>query len=162
GFCTDRLASVFRRGQEPFVAPSGGRMDEIVQAVRACPSGALSFAIDGIELRDTVDHAGAREPAIGVSKDGPYRVTGAIPLTAGDGGEVERNQGASREHYALCRCGRSLNKPFCSGMHWYTDFKDPVSDPEHVPTIFEWVGGLPALNTMTRIFYAKYVPQEPL
>ena len=32
---------------EPFVAPSGGRMDEIIRAVRDCPSGALSYAIDG-------------------------------------------------------------------------------------------------------------------
>ena len=47
GFCTDRLASVFRAGTEPFVAPSGGRMDEIIRAVRDCPSGALSYAIDG-------------------------------------------------------------------------------------------------------------------
>jgi hypothetical protein len=29
GFCTDRLSSVFRAGEEPFVTPSGGRMDEI-------------------------------------------------------------------------------------------------------------------------------------
>ena len=27
GFCTDRLASVFHVGQEPFVTPSGGRFD---------------------------------------------------------------------------------------------------------------------------------------
>ena len=52
GFCTDRLATVFRAGQEPFVAPSGGRMDEIIRAVRDCPSGALSYALDGVEARD--------------------------------------------------------------------------------------------------------------
>ena len=46
GYCTDRLATVFRAGQEPFVAPSGGRMDEIIRAVRDCPSGALSFGVD--------------------------------------------------------------------------------------------------------------------
>ena len=42
GFCTDRLSAVFRTDAEPFVAPSGGRMDEIIRAVRDCPSGALS------------------------------------------------------------------------------------------------------------------------
>jgi truncated hemoglobin YjbI len=47
-------------------------------------------------------------------------------------------------------------------MHWYVDFKDPVREPEHEPTIFEWAGGLPALTRMTRIFYEKYVPQDPL
>jgi len=30
------------------------------------------------------------------------------------------------------------------------------------PTLYEWAGGLEALNRMTRIFYGKYVPEEPL
>ena len=52
----------------------------IIRAVRACPSGAL-------ELRDRRRRAarrgrpGSRSPAIEVSKDGPYRITGGIPLT---------------------------------------------------------------------------------
>jgi hypothetical protein len=44
-------------------------MDEIIRAVRDCPSGALSFAIDGREAREQVDLP--REPAIEVSRDGP-------------------------------------------------------------------------------------------
>jgi CDGSH-type Zn-finger protein/truncated hemoglobin YjbI len=162
GFCTDRLATVFHSGEEPFVSPSGGRMDEIIRAVRDCPSGALSYAIDGVEARDEVDYHGQREPTIEVSKDGPYRVTGGIPLTDGAGKDEPRNDGASREHYALCRCGHSQNKPFCSGMHWYVDFKDPAPDEDHEPTVFEWAGGLPALTRMTRIFYEKYIPEDPL
>ena len=162
GFCTDRLSTVFRLNTEPFVAPSGGRMDEIVRAVRACPSGALSYAIDGHEARGHVDHGGTRAPAIEVSKDGPFRVTGGIPLLDAEGRDEPRNHGASREHYALCRCGHSQNKPFCSGMHWYVDFKDPVRDPDRVPSVFEWCGGLPALTRMTRLFYEKHVPQDPL
>jgi CDGSH-type Zn-finger protein/truncated hemoglobin YjbI len=162
GFCTDRLASVFRVGQEPFVAPSGGRMDEIIRAVRDCPSGALSYAIDGVEAREEVDRHRRRAPSIEVSRDGPYRITGTVGLIAGDGAQESLPEGASREHYALCRCGHSQNKPFCSGMHWYVEFEDPVPDPDAEPTIFEWAGGLPALTRMTRIFYEKYVPEDPL
>jgi CDGSH-type Zn-finger protein/truncated hemoglobin YjbI len=162
GLCTDRLPVVFRAGQEPFVAPSGGRMDEIIRAVRDCPSGALSYATDGSENRDDADHHNRRNPAIEVSKDGPYRVTGGIRLVGAEGETVSRNEGASREHYALCRCGHSQNKPFCSGMHWYVQFRDPVSDAGQEPTIFEWAGGLPMLTRMTRVFYEKYVPQDPL
>ncbi len=162
GFCSDRLAAVFRAGADPFVAPSGGRMDEIIRAVRDCPSGALSYAIDGVEARDSVDYHGRREPAIEVSRDGPYRITGGIPLTDGRGDEEPRNAGATSEHYALCRCGHSQNKPFCSGMHWRVEFKDPVHDADGRPTIFEWAGGLPALTRMTRIFYERYVPEDPL
>jgi CDGSH-type Zn-finger protein len=162
GLCTDRLATVFRAGQEPFVAPSGARMDEIVSVVRNCPSGALSLAFDGQPAPGQTDWGDTREPAIEVTKDGPYRVTGGIELTDADGTAVPRNDGASLEHYAVCRCGRSQNKPFCSGMHWYIDFKDPVRDPDTTPTLFEWAGGLPALTRMTRIFYEKHVPQDPL
>ncbi len=80
GYCTDRLATVFRLREEPFVHPSGGRMDEIIRAVRDCPSGALSYALDRVEARDAVDHHGRRERVIEVTKDGPYRITGGIAL----------------------------------------------------------------------------------
>ena len=160
GFCTDRLGSVFHAGSEPFVTPAGARTDEIVAAVRACPSGALSFAFDGVEERGTVDLHGTRSPAVEVSKDGPYRITGGLPLTDADGKDIERAEGSSREHYALCRCGQSQNKPFCSGMHWYVGFADPA--PSAQPTLFEWAGGLPALTALTRVFYGKLLPGDPV
>jgi CDGSH-type Zn-finger protein/truncated hemoglobin YjbI len=159
GFCTDRLSSVFHAGGEPFVTAAGGRTDDIVAAVRACPSGALSFALDDVEQRATADFHGTREPAVEVSKDGPYRITGGLALADADGKDVERAQGSSREHYALCRCGHSQNKPFCSGMHWYVDFTDPA--PSARPTLFEWAGGRPAIVALTRAFYVKHMPADP-
>jgi CDGSH-type Zn-finger protein/ferredoxin len=114
GLCTDALPAVFRTRQEPFVDLSGADKDAIIEAVKRCPSGALSYALDGIEHRDQ-----QREPTITVSKDGPYRVTGGIDLR-----DERRAQGASTEHYALCRCGGSTNKPFCDGTHWSNNFHD--------------------------------------
>jgi CDGSH-type Zn-finger protein len=122
GYCTDRLATVFHAGTDPFVTPSGGRMDEIIRAVRDCPSGALSYAIDGREAREQVDFENRRPPSVAVTKDGPYRISGPIRLLGADGMDEGRNQDASNEHYALCRCGHSQNKPFCSGMHWYVEY----------------------------------------
>ena len=40
------------------------------------------------------------------------------------------------------------------------DKAEPQADRE--PTLFEWAGGSPALLRMTRIFYGKYVPEDPL
>jgi CDGSH-type Zn-finger protein/truncated hemoglobin YjbI len=160
GLCTDRLPAVFRTSAEPFVAPSGGRLDEIIRAVRDCPSGALSLALDGEEARLLVDWNGEREPVIEVSLDGPYRVTGGIPLADAAGADIAQAEGSSREHYALCRCGHSRNKPFCSGMHWYAGFRDP--SPAGEPTLFQWAGGLPALTRMTRLLYEKHIPADDL
>jgi len=160
GLCSDRAPTAFRTGAEPFVAPSGARLDELVRAVRDCPSGALSLGFDGEEERDLADWHGTRERAIEVTQDGPYRVTGAIPLTDAAGGDVPRAAGSSREHYALCRCGQSQNKPFCSGMHWYVDFRDPARPAD--PNLLEWAGGLPALTRMTRLLYEKHVPADDL
>ncbi|MCU1648404.1 MAG: hypothetical protein JWN03_8679 [Nocardia sp.] len=141
GFCTDRVPTAFRSAADPFVAASGARADELMAAVRACPSGALGSPQVAFP---------ERAAAIEVSKDGPYRVTGNVPLD----GEVPR------EHYSLCRCGHSRNKPFCSGMHYYVEFQDPPMSAD--PTLYEWAGGLPAITRMTQIFYGKYVPQDEL
>ena len=162
GLCSDRLPTAFRTQAEPFVAPSGARMDELVRAVRDCPSGALSLAFDRVEARDLVDWHDVREQAIEITQDGPYRVTGGLPLIDATGADVPRAALSSREHYALCRCGHSQNKPFCSGMHWYIDFRDPVRRPGAEPTLFEWAGGLPALTRLTRMLYERHVPADDL
>ena len=54
-----------------------------------------------------------------VTDDGPYAVTGGIELVG-----VAFGEGASHEHYTLCRCGASKNKPFCDGSHWQVGFRD--------------------------------------
>ncbi len=114
GFCTGGCPAVWRMGVEPWIDPHGADAERIKQTIDKCPSGALSYEIDG-EVRSDPD----RPAAIRVSKDGPYHVQGGIELQ----GEA-RGAGASLEHYTLCRCGGSKNKPFCDGTHWYIDFKD--------------------------------------
>lgn len=114
GFCTDTLASVFRMKEKPWIDPNGAEAEAIIETVRKCPSGALSYSIAGVEYRDQ-EH----DPMISVSKDGPYYVSGRIEFKDQAWGE-----GASQEHYTLCRCGASENKPFCDGSHWQAKFTD--------------------------------------
>jgi CDGSH-type Zn-finger protein len=116
GFCTDELKSVFRMHEEPWIAPDEAGVEEIVAIIRKCPSGALSYAIDGVEAE-----APERPPIITVTDNGPYAVTGGIELMG-----VKFGEGASTEHYTLCRCGASKNKPFCDGSHWDVGFHDPA------------------------------------
>jgi CDGSH-type Zn-finger protein len=74
-----------------------------------------------------------QKPIVKISKNGPYIVSGNLPLgkeTIGtnEGGEsVKWQQGQkypSQEQYALCRCGASRNKPFCDGTHASIRFSD--------------------------------------
>ncbi len=112
GVCTDRLASVWRMGEEPWIDPDGAAVDAIIATIQACPSGALGYARDG-ETSATAE----QDPEIQVVRGGPYRVVGAIGLK-----DAEWGEGASRDQYTLCRCGGSKNKPFCDGSHWDLDF----------------------------------------
>ncbi|WP_445476326.1 CDGSH iron-sulfur domain-containing protein [Methanococcoides methylutens] len=114
GYCTDNLPSVFRMKQEPWIDPDGASVEDIIRVVEMCPSGALSYTKDGV-LHKELD----REPGITVTKNGPHDVVGGIELDDPDGNTPE-----SKEHYTLCRCGASKNKPFCSGQHWHVEFKD--------------------------------------
>ena len=114
GQCTDGLDSVFKYKSEPWIDASGGTVEAIIETIRKCPSGALSYTLDGVEGQDQ-----QQEPSITVTKDGPYAVAGAAQLLG-----QSWAQGASTEHYTLCRCGGSKNKPFCDGMHGSIGFKD--------------------------------------
>src|SRR6185295_4916127 len=115
GFCTDGLKKVFRMDAEPWIDADGAAVEEIVATIEKCPSGALSYAIDGVEATPA-----ARPPQVLVTDNGPYAVSGGVELMG-----VQFGDGASREHYTLCRCGASANKPFCDGSHWRVEFRDP-------------------------------------
>jgi CDGSH-type Zn-finger protein len=65
------------------------------------------------------------EPGVVVTKNGPYLVSGALPLArqtivADEEGSQQWRESHTfppQESYALCRCGHSGNKPFCDGTH---------------------------------------------
>ncbi len=117
GFCTSNLPAVWRMRQEPWIDADGAAVEEIIEVIRRCPSGALSYTIDDVEHRDQ-----DREPSVQATKDGPFSVQGAISIEG-----VAQGEGASPEHYTLCRCGESRNKPFCDGTHWSVHFKSDNS-----------------------------------
>jgi CDGSH-type Zn-finger protein len=66
------------------------------------------------------------EMKIVIQKDGPYTVTGSVPLAVQvimpneEGQSWQWQEGKSfpeKPKYALCRCGQSKNKPYCDATH---------------------------------------------
>jgi CDGSH-type Zn-finger protein len=55
-------------------------------------------------------------------EDGPYLIDGGATYTDAEGNEQE----TKGKMVALCRCGGSVNKPFCDGTHRKIDFKAPA------------------------------------
>jgi uncharacterized Fe-S cluster protein YjdI len=53
--CVNNLPSVFKLNSRPWIDPDAARVEEIVDTIRKCASGALSYSIDGIEYRDQND-----------------------------------------------------------------------------------------------------------
>jgi CDGSH-type Zn-finger protein len=115
GACTEGLKEVFREDAKPWIDPTAATVERIAAAIEKCPSGALSYAIGGVEAKRADSPA-----AILVSENGPYAVSGGIELNG-----VAFGEGAPGDHYTLCRCGASKNKPFCDGSHWNAGFRDP-------------------------------------
>ncbi len=69
---------------------------------------------------------------IKIVKNGPFLVYGGVPLvkliiTTDNLGYpyewIEKEKYPQQEEYALCRCGKSENKPFCDGKHEKISFK---------------------------------------
>jgi CDGSH-type Zn-finger protein/ferredoxin len=115
GFCTRHSPNVFSTAAEPWINPDRDPADKTIETIKMCPSGALSYSVNGILHRDQ-----ARAPCIHVTKNGPLFVVGGPELR----GEARP---LSPEHYTLCRCGASKNKPFCDGSHFRARFKDDAT-----------------------------------
>jgi CDGSH-type Zn-finger protein len=94
-------------------------------------------------------------PKIEVTKDGPYLVSGNLPLseqwivTNDEGDSLDYREGKkfpAQAQYALCRCGQSASKPFCDGTHAKVRF-DGAEAASHEPYLkqAETIEG-PAMN----------------
>jgi CDGSH-type Zn-finger protein len=90
----------------------------------------LSVCIGAFTLSNII-RKDYEEPRIKVGKDGPYLVSGNVPLmeqlVVDDENGVpcawKEGKGYSLQRsYTLCRCGKSKKKPFCDGSHTKTKF----------------------------------------
>ena len=94
--------------------------EEAIKAANECPAGRLvAVEKDGTTIEPEY------EPEIVILQD-PERgvscgifVKGGIPLQSADGSLYEK-----RNRLVLCRCGESVNKPFCDATHVHIKYLD--------------------------------------
>ena len=109
------LPQVFNPTERPWIKPEAATTEQIIDQVKKCPSGALSFYMnDEAESIAEVD----AESLVEVMPNGPLLVYGNITVKDKDGNETHKNKVT-----AFCRCGHSSNKPYCDGSHIAAGFE---------------------------------------
>ena len=92
-----------------------------VETTLLCPSGRLAIKDNatGEMLDSNIEQSVGliEDTPMGVS--GPIWVRGGIPIVTGVGDKIEH-----RNNITLCRCGASMNKPFCDGAHIQINFNN--------------------------------------
>ncbi len=106
--CVHGLPRVFDPKRRPWIEPEHAPADAVAEVVERCPTGALHYARhDGGRGESTPERN-----AIKVAADGPLYLHGDVTVVNADGDEILRDT-----RVALCRCGRSSNKPLCDNSH---------------------------------------------
>jgi uncharacterized Fe-S cluster protein YjdI len=115
GNCFNGLNEVFDPQKKPWVKPDGTTSAKIVEQIKKCPSGALSYYVNTEqEARPTRPDA---ETVIEPTPNGPLLVYGSIHVKDPSGGLTPKQNVT-----AFCRCGGSHSKPYCDGTHKTIDF----------------------------------------
>ena len=108
GFCGE-LESVFGTHKNPFFNPDGESEDKIIETIKKCPSGALSYILNGIHETKYYE-----KNEIEIKDNGPLYCRGNISLIDD---MDSRKYLPDADHFCLCRCGKSKKKPLCDGSH---------------------------------------------
>jgi uncharacterized Fe-S cluster protein YjdI len=107
--CFKGLGEVFDPRKRPWITPEGANTDKIIEQVKKCPSGALSYYLN----RDADDKVKVEaETIVETMPNGPLLVYGNVAIKDKEGNLTQKNNVT-----AFCRCGASSNKPFCDGSH---------------------------------------------
>jgi uncharacterized Fe-S cluster protein YjdI len=138
--CFRELIEVFNPGRRPWVNMEGAPTRRIVEVVNKCPTQALVWkynkdlteseraaqwqdkkqeeenpsTISQVEKKPRVKPTNVR-----IMKDGPIVVEGDFRILGGKDEELK-----STPMTSFCRCGHSLNMPYCDGRHRKVAFSD--------------------------------------
>lgn len=110
------LPEVFDPRSKPWIRPDRAESGKIVEHVKKCPGGALSYFYNDRRGEEKVSITPATR--VEVVPGGPLLVHGDISVNDHRGETKKSNT------TAFCRCGMSGNKPYCDGSHVQHKFKE--------------------------------------
>jgi uncharacterized Fe-S cluster protein YjdI len=112
--CVKALPEVYNPDEKPWIKAENASTQALKDQIAKCPSGALSYKMNGKEDQESV----SLETKVEVMPNGPLLVYGTLNVKDKDGKESTKNKTT-----AFCRCGASNNKPYCDGRHIKIAFK---------------------------------------
>ena len=129
--CVHGLPDVFNPKAKPWIATDAATFDALAATIARCPSGALRLLHpDGtlaVASGPPKEVAAMPDTVLRVRPNGPNLVTGEFVVTGA------RPAAGAKASAALCRCGKSGDKPFCDGTHTKIGFEDPGLLPSDAP-----------------------------
>ena len=120
--CVRGLPAVFDRGRRPWVFADNAAAEEVSAVIERCPSGALQYR----RLDGAPNEATGPVTTITPVGNGPLVLRGALLVRHRDGTHERLSRAA------LCRCGKSNNKPFCDNSHLAAGFQAAGATPAEV------------------------------
>ena len=94
--------------QGEWIHPDAAPAEDLAAIARQCPSGAITY--------ERLDGAGPEQPPpvnlVRIREAGPLAFHAELVVN-----------GATMKRAALCRCGASMNKPYCDGNHVAAGFQ---------------------------------------
>jgi CDGSH-type Zn-finger protein/uncharacterized Fe-S cluster protein YjdI len=115
GECGRAKGELFVGGRKPWCDPDLASDDEVHEVVLRCPTGALSVSYADGSREEQADE----ENTVQVAYNGPLFIRGDLDIE----GAPEQAAGL-KFRAALCRCGKSKNKPYCDNSHIDDGFVD--------------------------------------
>lgn len=107
--CFKNLPTVFDPKKRPWITLEQEETKNIVEQIKACPSGALSYFMND---ENNQESQVLENTVVEVLANGPLLIYGNLKVKDKDGNETMKSQTT-----AFCRCGASKNKPYCDGSH---------------------------------------------
>jgi uncharacterized Fe-S cluster protein YjdI len=108
------LPKVFNPKVKPWINMEGTETEKMVEQVKKCPSGALSFYYNDSQSDSEI----STNTKVEALPNGPLLVYGNITIKDSQGNETQKHKVT-----AFCRCGNSGNKPYCDGTHVKVKFE---------------------------------------